>query len=732
MELSKVQELLASLTIEEKIGQLIQLNGSFFEEQEEVVTGPMQELGIHQKDIQLAGSILNTVGAKKVKNIQRKYLEQSKKKIPLLFMADIINGYKTTFPIPLGLGCSFDTEMIQDIARIAAQEAATAGIAVTFSPMVDLVRDARWGRVMESFGEDTYLNCQYAKAMVKGYQGKLDEKNNIACCVKHFAGYGAPIGGRDYNSVDMNERTLFQAYLPVYQAAIEAGCEMVMTSFNTIDQIPVTANYKLLHTVLREQWKFRGVVISDYSEIKELIAHGIAEDEKEAAYLAMHAGCDIDMMTSVYVKHLKSLIEEKVLDIQVIDDAVRRVLELKNKLGLFENPYRGADEQLEKERELCCDYRHKARESVQKSCVLLKNNQQLLPLKKDKKIALIGPYSMSKQLNGMWSIYADEKETASVYEGIINHRGIAECAIGAKVLEECAGNQLGLPISQDLEFDEKRELENAIEIAKKAEVIVLALGEHPYQSGEGGSRAELSISDSQLGLLKQMKAIHKPIVVLMFSGRPLDLKIIEENCTALIQCWFPGVEGGNGIADLLFGEANFSARLSMSFPYSVGQCPVYYNHDQTGRPVESVGINRFTSRYLDVPNQPLYCFGYGLSYSIFEYGSIHLDKKYLTKNTFIKASVKVKNISNVKGEETVQLYIRDLKGSVVRPVKELKGIAKITLEPKEEKEVTFKITEEMLRFYTISMTYESEEGSFEVMIGSNSETYNKALFVLQK
>ena len=734
MKKIQLEALFKSLTIEEKIGQLVQLNGNFFDSNEKVVTGPVAKIGIDKDKIHLTGSILNTMGAKELKVLQDKYLMDSEKKIPMLFMADIINGFKTIFPIPLGLGCTFNPELVKTTAKVAAREAAVSGIHITFSPMVDMVRDARWGRVMESYGEDNYLNCEYAKAMVEGYQGNKDPESTIMACVKHFAGYGAPVAGREYNTVELGERSLRQDYLPSYKAAVDAGCQLVMTSFNTIDGIPVTANEWILRDILRKEWEFDGVVISDHSAVKELVPHGVAKDAKEAARLAMLAGCDIDMMTATYSNHLKELVETGKLDIAYIDEAVMRILELKNKLGLFENPYRGGNEKLEKEVVMCDDFRNFSREVVSKTCVLLKNDA-VLPLQAKQKIALIGPYASNPNLSGMWSFNVDTSKVITVLSGFKEYSELVQSAKGSPLLDDASMFEsfgYSKNVGSLTSADKEKELQEAINLAKEAEVIVVAIGEHSHQSGEGGARGDITIPNVQLNLLKEMKKLGKPVVTLVFSGRPLALKEVADNSDAILQCWFPGTEGGAGIADIIYGKENPSARLSMTFPYSVGQCPIYYNQMSTGRPATtSSHSKRFTSRYIDIPNDPFYCFGYGLSYSEFEYSEIQLDNNTMNANSTIVVNVDVKNTTNIAGEETVQLYIRDLFGSVVRPVKELKGIQKVYLQGQETKKVSFTIDESMLRFIRKDMQYASEPGEFEVFIGHDSSTENKKIFTLE-
>lgn len=736
MKQKELEELLENLTLDEKIGQLVQLNGSFFDSNEEIVTGPVAKIGINKDKIYQTGSILNTSGAKELKQLQKRYLDNNQKKIPMLFMADIINGFKTIFPISLGLGCSFNPQIVKKTAEVAAKEAAVSGIHITFSPMVDMVRDARWGRVMESYGEDTYLNCQYSKAMVEGYQGDNDPHSNIASCVKHFAGYGAPVAGREYNTVELSKRTFLQDYLPAYQAAVDAGCKLVMSSFNTIDGVPVTGNKWLLRDVLRNQWNFDGVVISDHSAVKELIMHGVAANAKDAAKQALEAGCDIDMMTATYSNNLKDLVEKGEIDEALIDEACMRVLQLKNDLGLFENPYRGADEEEEKKYVMCDEFKKIARDVVSKTLVLLKNDQHVLPLARTQKIALVGPYSMSKKLCGIWSFNADYDLVVSVSEGMTEYSDNLTCAKGSTILDDYDAFDVffGQPDSDGLKRENKEKLLNeAINVAQESDVIVVAIGEDPQQSGEGGARGTLTLSQVQLNLLKEMRKLNKPIVTLVFSGRPLELKEVAKNSDALLQCWFPGSEGGHGIADVLFGKVNPSARLSMTFPYSVGQCPIYYNQYSTGRPVlKSTHSKRFTSRYTDIPVEPSYCFGYGLTYSHFIYSDVTLNQNTLTLAQPIFASITLKNDSEVAGEETVQMYIRDLVGSVVRPVKELKAVQKVTLKPHESKVVTFEINEDMLKFYRYDYSYDSEAGDFEVYIGPNSSTKNKHQFTLVK
>lgn len=723
MEKTQLEELLSKMSLEDKIAQLLQISGGYYEE-DDMLTGPANLYSITEKVVYNLGSVINTIGARQTKSVQKRYLEHSNHKIPLLFMADIINGLKTIFPIPLGLACSFDMVLIKKTAETAAREAAVSGQHVTFSPMVDLVRDARWGRVLESSGEDTFLNCQYASAMVEGYQGEsFDSGENIAACVKHFAAYGAAVAGREYNTVDMSERVLREDYLPAYKAAVDAGCEMVMTSFNVVDGIPASANKKLLKDILRGEWGFDKVIISDASAIQEIVAHGVAEDEKEAARLAIEASVDIDMMSPVYVNHLKELIEEGSISEQAIDKAVLRILELKNKFGLFEHPFGAADEEKEKQVILCKEHRTLAREAAAKACVLLKN-EGFLPLGETKKIALIGPYADNKDLLGIWAVHGNREDTVTLKTAMEERlpKELLKTAKGSKIVEDTKRIQsFGSIFELEEDYSDKEVLQKeAMEAAKEADCIVLALGEHFLQGGEGGSRGDITIPEPQIQLYRSLKTLGKPIAVLLFNGRPLDLSAIED-ADAVLECWFPGTEGGHGIADVLFGTVNPSGKLTMSFPYCTGQVPVYYNELKTGRPYKKEFENtRFGSKYTDIPNEPRYPFGYGLSYTTFTYHNLQLDKNQLNKRDCIHATVEVENTGAYDGEETVQLYIQDCVGSAARPVKELKGFQKVFLKKGEKKQIAFEIKEEMLRFYTASMEYKSEKGRFLIFVGTNS------------
>ena len=732
MEQRKLLELLEEMSLEEKINQLFQGNGSFYEGGS-IATGPASEQGFSEKTIREAGSVLSIVGAENIKKIQKAHMENHPHHIPLVFMADIINGYKTAFPIPLAQGAAFNPKVAKEGAEVAAKEASAAGIQVTFSPMLDLVRDARWGRVMESNGEDTYLNSVYAKALVEGYQGDDPKQpGKIGACVKHFAAYGAPVAGRDYNNVELSERTLRDDYLPAYEAAVKAGALLVMTSFNTLNRMPSSANKWLLRDILRGEMGFEGTVISDWAAIEEIRNHGVAKDRKEAAKLALLAGTDIDMMTTCYSNYLKELIESGELDEALLDEAVLRVLELKNKLGLFENPYKDADEEAEKKVLLCEEHRRKAKEAAKETFVLLENDG-ILPLKKEEKVAFIGPFTEEKAIIGAWSIFADEKDAVSVKEGVAAIGANAIFAKGCDSLEPGAvmPGMNFIYESSRTQTQAQMMLDEAVEAAQKADKVVLCIGEHMAQTGEAASRADITIPEGQKKLLREIARVNKNIAVVLFNGRPLDIREIKELAKAVLVVWMPGTEGGNAIAEVLYGETAPSGKLPMSFPYAVGQVPVFYNEFKTGRRMNpDQPENRFQSRYMDIPNEPLYSFGYGLSYTEFSYSGVKLSSGNLERNGKITASVTVKNIGSRKGAETVQLYIRDEEGSVVRPVRELRGFEKLWLDPGEEKEVSFTITENMLKFHDINMKYTAEPGRFTVFVGGNSRTLNQAEFCL--
>ncbi|MCM3001917.1 glycoside hydrolase family 3 N-terminal domain-containing protein [Paenibacillus cellulositrophicus] len=708
MDNRQLTELLHQMTLEEKIAQLLQLTANFHEGGESQITGPLEEMGITESMVTASGSVLGLSGAQSVIDVQKSYLSKSRLGIPLMFMADVVHGFKTIFPIPLAIGCSWDTELAEKSAEIAARESAVSGIHVTFAPMVDLVRDPRWGRVMETTGEDPYLNSLFARAFVRGYQGGSlkEEPERLAACVKHFAAYGAPEGGRDYNTVNMSERNLREQYLPAYKAALDEGCEMVMTSFNTVDGIPATGNEKLMRGILRDEWGFDGVLISDWASIREMIAHGAAEDDCEAAYRAIRAGVDIEMMTPCYVQHLPGLIESGRVDEALVDEAVLRILRLKDKLGLFDNPLRGADPEREREVLFCQEHRNVSYELAAKSSVLLKNEGGLLPLAPGKKVALIGPFAQSDDILGWWSCVGVKEDAVK---------------LGTALQERLAEGQLVIAEGSGVVSVEQSQIDAAIAAAQDADVIVLALGEDSAMSGEGGSRTNIRLPEAQLELVRQLKKVGKPMAAVIFNGRPLDLHGIIDEADAVLEAWFPGSEGGAAIADILIGRVNPSARLTMSFPHSVGQIPVYYNHYNTGRPMNPDKTEeRYVSKYIDSPNDPLLPFGYGLSYTTFEYGELKLSGNEITANQPLQVSVNVTNTGDRAGIETVQLYIRDVAGEVVRPMRELKGFVRLELAPGESADAVFTITEEQLRYHHSDLTQASDPGTFQVFVGPNS------------
>ncbi|OEG12611.1 beta-glucosidase [Enterococcus plantarum] len=715
MEQKQLIDLLEQMTLDEKVGQLLQLAAEFYSEKAEEKTGPMTDLGLTHEDINNAGTTLGISGAKEAIRVQKAYMENNRLGIPTILMADIIHGFRTAFPIPLGLGSSWDLEAAKKVAEVSAKEAAVSGLHVTFSPMVDLVRDPRWGRVMESTGEDPFLNSRFAEAFVKGYQGN-DLKNDffrVAACVKHFAAYGAAIGGRDYNTVNMSERQLRDSYLPGYKAALDAGAKLVMTSFNTVDGVPATGNKWLFREVLRKEFGFDGVVISDWGAVIELIPHGVAADKKQAAELAIKAGVDIEMMTTCYTENLKELIEENIVTESTLDEAVLRILTLKNDLGLFENPHRGADVILEKEVVLSKEHRDIARDIARKSIVLLKN-EHVLPLSKLEKVAIVGPAADSHDVIGVWSWQGKKDEAISLAQGVAQIG--AEYVIGKEAFDYFKPSQAAI--------------DEAVALAKEADKVVLALGEEDWMSGEASSRSDIRLPQAQLDLFDAIQAVNNNIIVTLYNGRPLDLKGID-SAKAVVEAWFPGTEAGTALADILYGEYNPSARLSMSFPETVGQVPVYYNYDNTGRPYK-LGDEKYVTKYLDVSNFAKYPFGFGLSYSEFAYTDFELSSHQMNSDQTITVSITVENQSDISGQETVQLYIRDQIGEVVRPVKELKGFEKITLQAHEKKTVQFTITEELLRYVHSDQTFASDAGTFDVMIGSNSRDVLTKTFKLLK
>lgn len=719
-----ITDLMGKMTLQEKIGQLNQVvpGGG-------AVTGSGISQGVEAKIKEgKVGSMLNSPSIEYTRSAQELAVTATKSKIPILFGLDVIHGYKTMFPIPLALSCSWDMEQIERSARIAAIEASSAGVGWTFSPMVDISRDPRWGRVAEGGGEDPYLGSRIAEAMVKGYQGNdLRGETSILACVKHFALYGASEAGRDYNTVDMSRLSMYQYYFPPYKAAVDAGAGSVMTSFNVIDGVPSTGNHWLHTEVLRNQWGFNGFVVTDYNAILEMIPHGLG-DMKTVSALALNAGVDMDMVDEGFLSTLEKSVEDGSVSIENIDKACRRILEMKYKLGLFDNPFRFINEERMKTDLLSDQHRKAAREISQRSLVLLKNSDKILPLKKEGKIAVVGPLANSKiDMLGTWTISGDPAEAVTLIEGITSVGGekvSVNYAIGSQfttdsMLQRNGGNVWVRVVEEKTEtVSDEKMLSDALEAARKADVIVAAVGESAGWSGEASSRADITIPECQKQLLKKLKETGKPVVVVVFSGRPLELSWEESQFSTIVQAWHGGTEAGNALADVLFGDYNPSGKLSMSFPRSVGQIPVYYNHFNTGRPYNA--MSKFSSKYLDVVNDPLFPFGYGLSYSTFEYSSIELSNTKPVGETKIEASVIIKNASQYAGEEVVQLYITDKVAAVSRPVKELKGFQKVMLQPGESKKVTFEIGTEELKYYNNNLEYQWDAGDFVVYIGTSS------------
>lgn len=729
----EVKKLLESLSLEEKVAQMMQLTGNYFEGSN-VVTGPKLHMDLSDEMIRGTGSILNVTGGDTLYEVQKKYLENSANKIPMLFMADVINGFRTVFPVPLAQGCSFNPELVKECASVSARESAAAGLHVTFSPMADLCRDARWGRVMESTGEDVWLNRQMTRAMVEGYQGRdLEAEGTVAACVKHFAAYGAPEAGREYNSVDMSEKRLREEYLPAYKEAVDAGAGLVMTSFNTVNGIPATASRWLNRRILREEWNFDGVLISDYSAIYELLMHGVAETVEEAAELGIRAGVDMDMVSPAYGENLVNLVRQGRVEETLVDECALRILELKNRLGLLDNPYRFDEETRRRQQECmgCPDHRAAARKLAGESMVLLKNDG-VLPLKagkSDSKIALIGPFADSRLLCGSWSMFYEMEDVVTVKEGLADRFGAEQIvtAPGCCILDRdqeflpFKGTKLsGAKEREDLGNRSDEELlEEAASLAAEADTVILTLGEHPQQSGEGGARTDLTLPACQLRLLETVCQSCKNVVVLLFSGRPLAVKEAAERASAVLAVWFPGTEGGNAAADILSGDVNPSGRLAMSFPYCTGQEPLCYSHLPTGRPSVKGSENRFTSAYLDAPVEPLFPFGYGLSYTEFRYRDVRVSSSRIETGGEVTVRGMVKNTGGRAGAETVLCYVQDAAGSTARPVKELKGFQKLDLEPGEEKEFSFVIREEELRFFTAEGKYATEPGLYRIYVGDS-------------
>ncbi|MCX6301693.1 MAG: beta-glucosidase BglX [Bacteroidia bacterium] len=708
----KADSIIKLMTLDEKIGQVSLFTSDMS------LTGPTMRNDyidlIRQGKV---GAVFNAYTVDFVRNLQKIAVEETRLHIPLIFGYDVIHGHRTIFPINLGQAASWDTAMIEKSERIAAIEATAEGLNWVFAPMVDIARDPRWGRVMEGAGEDTFLGSLISAARVRGFQGSsLSDNNTVLACVKHFAAYGAPQGGRDYHVVDMSERSLYEWYLPPYQAAVDAGVGSVMTSFNEIAGVPATSNRWLLTDLLRDDWKFDGFIVTDYSSLNELIPHGVASDLSQASELAMNAGVDMDMQGSAFLTQLTDLVKSGKVSEETLDNAVRRILVAKYKLGLFDDPYKYCDKKREAEEIMTPEHRSFAREFVAKSCVLLKNNNTLPVPKSARTIAVIGPLADSKMdMLGFWFGAGQFDKAVTLVEGIKNKVGSTVNLLTAK---GCNVND------NDLSG-----INQAVSTAKKADFIILALGENFMMSGEAASRTDISLPGVQMELAEAIIRTGKPVAVVLFNGRPLAIPKLDKMAPAILETWFGGTEAGNGIADVLFGDVNPSGKITMTFPLNVGQIPIFYNSKNTGRPINRENpYEKFKSNYLDSPNTPLYPFGYGLSYTTFSYSDIKLNKQSFGGTEQIIASVEVKNTGDRDGEEIVQLYIRDLIGDVTRPVKELKGFMKVLIRKGETASISFTIYPKDLSYYHQDMSYSYDPGDFELFIGTNSTDNKKTEF----
>ena len=722
----KIDSVLALMTLDEKIGQMVQYNGSWD------VTGPAtgtdNEKKLENLKNGLVGSMLNVTSVEHTREAQKIVMENSRLKIPLIFGYDVIHGYQTMFPVPLGESASWDLELMEKTARVAGRETAAAGVHWTFAPMMDISRDARWGRIMEGAGEDPYLNSKIAVARIKGFQGNdLSDPKTIAACAKHFAGYGFAEGGRDYNTVNIGIYELNNTILPPFKAAADAGVATFMNSFNEIDGVPATASTYLQRDLLKGKWHWDGFVVSDWGSITELIPHGVAKDKKAAAELAVKAGSDMDMEGGAYESSLKELVEEGKVAEKLIDDAVKRILRVKFRLGLFDDPYKYCDEAFEKS-ELYSEANQKvALEAGKKSIVLLKNENDILPIKNSiKNIAVIGPLANDKDSPlGNWRAHAVENSAVSVLEEIRNYapKGVKiTYAEGAKL---STGDRSFLnPMT--FNKDDKSGFAEAEKLAKQADLVVLVVGEDAFQTGEGRSQTNIGFAGVQDDLIETVQKANKNVVMVLMNGRPMDLSWSSKNIPAIVESWFLGSQHGNAVAEILFGKYNPSGKLPVSFPQNSGMEPLYYNQKSTGRPEGGAQVTY--SHYTDSPREALYPFGFGLSFTEFEYGDIELSADSFSEGEKIEASISVKNTGNMVGEETVQLYLHDLVGSITRPNLELKAFEKISLKPGERKVVNFIIDKEMITYFTINKKWEAEAGDFEVMIGGNSVDLKKANF----
>ncbi len=731
-----IDELMNKMTVEEKIGQLNLLPGY-----EDIVTGEAtaSEIGRKIKEGKVGG-VLNVKSVDKIREMQRVAVEETRLGIPMIFGMDVIHGYQTTFPIPLALAASFDMDLIGQSARVAAAEASADGICWTYSPMVDLCRDPRWGRIAESPGEDPYLGSRVAEAFVNGYQGEdLSANNTVMACVKHFALYGASEAGRDYGTTDMSRVRMYNEYFPPYQAAIQAGAGSVMTAFNEIDGIPASGNKWLMTDVLRKQWNFKGFIVTDYTAVNEMTNHGMGDLQTVSA-LALNAGIDMDMVGEGFLTTLEKSLEEGRINRLQIDRACRRVLEAKFKLGLFDDPYRYCDAERSR-REVFTDENNRlARETAAQTFVLLKNENQLLPLQKKGRIALVGPLADSRwNMAGMWSVGADHDQSVTVLEGFREVAGNQAEILYAKGSNIVDDPEMDLRVSTrgrrtiDTTRTPAELRAEAVRLAERCDVVVAVMGEAAEMSGESACRTDLNLPGSQRELLEALIKTGKPVVMVLFTGRPLTISWENENIPAILNAWFGGTQAGNAVADAIFGEVNPSGKLPVTFPQNVGQIPIFYNHKNTGRPLgDNEWYQKYRSNYLDVTNDPLYPFGFGLSYTQFTYGELEIDRSKLGTEKTVTASISLTNSGPYDGAEVVQLYIRDLVGSITRPVKELKGFKKVFLKAGESTTVSFTITPEDLKFYNYDLKYDWEPGEFVIMAGGNSRDVKSAIVAWEK
>jgi beta-glucosidase len=720
---AKIDSLISVMSIEEKVGQLNFIVGDLFNTGPTVRTSESSRFDEQIRSGTITG-LFNVHGAAYIARLQKIAVEESRLKIPLLFGADVIHGFRTVMPLSLAEAASWDLNAIEASARVAAEESTSAGINLTFAPMVDVSRDPRWGRISEGAGEDPYLASRIAEARVKGFQGTdLCQPNTMAACIKHFAAYGAPLAGRDYNTVDLSERTLREIYLPPYKAGIDAGAVSVMTAFNELNGIPATANTMLLTEILRNEWNFKGVVMSDWQSIGEMLAHGFAADSTEAAQRSIEAGCDMDMMADIYLKKLPDLVRSGKVKTETLDNAVRHILQLKYALGLFDNPYLYSDTLREKSTIRSTNHLEVARDVARKSIVLLKNKNQILPLGKEyKRIALIGPLANNQEdMNGSWSFFGEAQHPVSIAQGL---------------REALPNTQFTLADGCNLYDSSTAGFDEAVKTARQSELVIMIVGESAPMNGEGASRAHIGLPGVQQRLVEEIHKTGKPMIVLLVNGRPLAIEWIDKHVDAVVETWTLGSEAGHAVADVLTGVYNPGGKLPVTFPRHEGQIPIFYNHKNTGRPYTGnhtePGYERvYRSRYRDVPNTPLYPFGYGLSYSQFEYKNLTLSSQVMGAEDSIQVRVTVTNESRVPGEEVIQLYLRDVAGSATRPVMELKGFKKVYFNGHEAKEIAFTVTADMLAFYRGDMSWGTEPGKFKIMVGTSSSQVLQAEFQLQ-